>query len=72
MQNLANYKMKVKLKFLVKLSEKESASRTMINVFDVSLMVQFRVHLIIHLELHLSVHSRIHIKVHKNLYPRLH
>ena len=49
----------------------ESANGTMINVFDVNLMVQFRVHLIRHLELHLMVHSKSYIKVHKKIYPRL-
>ena len=42
----------------------ESANRTTINVFDVSLMVQFWVHLVIHLELHLKVHFKIYKKVH--------
>ena len=44
----------------------ESASGTTINVFDVSLMVQFRLHMIIHLELQLKVHFKIYIKVHKS------
>ena len=43
----------------------ESANGTMINVFDVRLMVQFRVHLIIHLQLHFKMHFKIYIKVHK-------
>ena len=51
---------------------KQSAKGTTINVFDVSLMVQFRVHLIIHLELHLKVHFKIYIKVQKKVQLRLH
>ena len=43
----------------------ESENETIINVFEVHLMLQFRVHLIIHLELHLKVHFKIYIKMHK-------
>ena len=50
----------------------ESANGTMINVFDVHFMVQFRVHPIMHLELHLNVHFKIYIKMHKKVHPRLH
>ena len=58
--------------FSAHVDAKESAKGTTINVFDVSLMVQFRVHLIIHLELHLKVHFKIYIKVQKKVHLRLH
>ena len=50
----------------------QSANGTTINMFDLSLIVQFTVHLIIHLQLHLRVHFKIYIKVHKKLHPKLH
>ena len=50
----------------------KSANGTIINAFDVRLMVPFRVHLIIHLEMRVKVHFKIFIKVHKKVHLRLH
>ena len=48
----------------------DSAKRTTINAFEVSLMVQFRVHLIIRPELYLKVHFKIYIKMCKKVAPK--
>ena len=47
----------------------DSAKRTTINAFEVSLIVQFRVHLIIRPELYLKVHFKIYIKMCKKVAP---
>ena len=47
----------------------ESAKRTMINAFEVCLMMQFRLNLIMCLESYLKVHFKIYIKMHKKGAP---
>ena len=50
----------------------ERAKWTMVNAFEVSLMLQFKMHQIIHLELYLKVHFKIYIKMHKKVHLRMH
>ena len=57
--------MKVRVKLLAPWWCQREYSGTMINVFDVHLMVKFRLHLRMHLELHVKVHLKIYTKIHK-------
>ena len=50
--------MKVRVKLLVHWWCQRECIGTMINAFDVRLMIKFRLHLIIHVELHVKGHFK--------------
>ena len=58
--------------FNIPVNAQESANRTMSNVFEEYLLIQYRVQLAIKMELHLKVHFKIYIRMHNKVLLRLH